>query len=167
MHPQSSGCIMFSGLSVHRRCFRAFSWERMGVMALNSASCCVLSSSRLILVTLWRFSSFLVPFNVVKPVEFEVSWYFLEKAWEEWPGLWHFDVSWPPQDRLDYGHGLLIFLILVPFWLSVTGKIWVFRAFPGECMGEIACNSACWYILTTAKSDWVLVMATNFGAILI
>ena len=39
---------------------------------------------------------------------------------------------------LDHRHVLLIFLILVLFWLSDTGQIWGFRAFPGECMEGIA-----------------------------
>ena len=46
--------------------------------------------------------------------------------------------------RLVYGHGLLFFLILAVFWLSETGQIWGFRAFPGECMQEMALNFACW-----------------------
>ena len=38
------------------------------------------------------------------------------------------------QNWFDYGHGLLIFLSLTPLWLSETGQIWGFRAFPGERM---------------------------------
>ena len=34
------------------------------------------------------------------------------------------------------GHSLLIFLIVALFWLSETGKIWDFRAFPGERVEE-------------------------------
>ena len=33
------------------------------------------------------------------------------------------------QNRLDYGNGLVIFLILMLFWLSEAGKIWGFQAF--------------------------------------
>ena len=33
------------------------------------------------------------------------------------------------QNWLDYGYGLVIFLILVQFWLSETGQIWGFHAF--------------------------------------
>ena len=33
------------------------------------------------------------------------------------------------QNWLDYGYGLVIFLILVLFWLSETGKIWGLQAF--------------------------------------
>ena len=36
------------------------------------------------------------------------------------------------QNLLVYGYGLLIFLILALFWLSETGLIWGFRAFPGH-----------------------------------
>ena len=57
------------------------------------------------------------------------------------------------QNRLVYGHGLLIFLILALFWLSETGQIWGFRAFPEECMEEMASNFARWCILTTFRTD--------------
>ena len=57
------------------------------------------------------------------------------------------------QNWLVYGHGLLIFLILALFWLSETGQIWGFRAFPGERMEEMASNFACWCILTTFRTD--------------
>ena len=57
------------------------------------------------------------------------------------------------QNWLVYGHGLLIFLILAQFWLSETGQIWGFRAFPGERMEEMASSFACWCILTTFRSD--------------
>ena len=57
------------------------------------------------------------------------------------------------QNWLVYGHGLLIFLILVLFWHSETGQIWGFRAFPGKCMEEMASNFARWCILTTFRSD--------------
>ena len=57
------------------------------------------------------------------------------------------------QNRKVYGHSLLIFLILALFWLSEMGQIWGFRAFPGECMEEMASNFACWCILTTFRTD--------------
>ena len=57
------------------------------------------------------------------------------------------------QNWLVYGRGLMIFLILALFWLSETGQIWGFRAFPGECMEEMAWNFACWCILTTIRTD--------------
>ena len=57
------------------------------------------------------------------------------------------------QNWLVYGHGLLIFLILVLFWLSETGQIWGFRAFPAERMEEMAWNFVCWCILTTFTTD--------------
>ena len=57
------------------------------------------------------------------------------------------------QNWLVYGHGLLIFLILALFWLSETGQIWGFRAFPGERMEEMASNFARWCILTTFRTD--------------
>ena len=66
------------------------------------------------------------------------------------------------QNWLVYGHGLLIFLILVQFWLSETGQIWGFRAFPGECMEEMASNFARWIILTTFKTDQSIAMVCWF-----
>ena len=57
------------------------------------------------------------------------------------------------QNWLVYGHSLLILLILALFWLSEMGQIWGFRAFPGECMAEMASNFARWCILTTFRTD--------------
>ena len=57
------------------------------------------------------------------------------------------------QNWLVYGHGLMIFLILVLFGLSETGQIWGFRVFLGERMEEMAWNFARWCILTTFKTD--------------
>ena len=56
------------------------------------------------------------------------------------------------QNWLVYGHGLLIFLILALFWLSETGQIWGFRAFPGERMKGMAWNFARWCILITFRT---------------
>ena len=57
------------------------------------------------------------------------------------------------QNWLVYGYGLLIFLILALFWLSETGQILGFQAFPGERMEEMAWNFARWCILTTFRTD--------------
>ena len=38
-------------------------------------------------------------------------------------------------DWLDFGHGLLISLILAPLWLNETAHIWVFWALSGEHLG--------------------------------
>ena len=57
------------------------------------------------------------------------------------------------QNWLVYGLGLLLILILALFWLSETGQIWGFRAFPGERMEGMAWNFACWCILTTFRTD--------------
>ena len=56
------------------------------------------------------------------------------------------------QNWLDYGHGLLIFLLLAPLWLSETGQIWGFRAFSRERVEGMAINFACWCILTTYRA---------------
>ena len=57
------------------------------------------------------------------------------------------------QNWLVYGRGLVIFLILALFWLSETGEIWGFQAFPGERMEGMTWNFACWCILTTFRTD--------------
>ena len=57
------------------------------------------------------------------------------------------------QNWLVYGFGLLVFLILALFWLSETGQIWGFRAFPGERTKGMAWNFARWCILTTFRTD--------------
>ena len=44
-------------------------------------------------------------------------------------------------------------LILALFWLSETGQIWGFRAFPGERMEEMALNFTRWCILTIFRTD--------------
>ena len=66
------------------------------------------------------------------------------------------------QNWLVYGHGLLIFLILALFWLSETGQIWGFQAFPGEPMEEMTWNVACWCILTTFRTDWFMATVRWF-----
>ena len=50
------------------------------------------------------------------------------------------------QNWLDYGHSLLIFLLLAPLWLSETGQIWGFRSFPRECMEGMAWNCMLMYL---------------------
>ena len=57
------------------------------------------------------------------------------------------------QNCLVLGHSLSIFVILALFWLSETGQIWGFRAFPGERMEGMAWNFAGWCILTTFRTD--------------
>ena len=57
------------------------------------------------------------------------------------------------QNWLVYGQRLLIFLILALFWLSETGQIWGFWAFPGERMEGMAWNFARWCILSTFRTD--------------
>ena len=59
------------------------------------------------------------------------------------------------QNWLDYGHRLLIFLCLMPFWLSETGQIGGFWAFPGERMEGMACNFACWCIMKNLQNWFV------------
>ena len=39
-----------------------------------------------------------------------------------------------------------------------------FRAFAGECMEGMACNLACWCILTVFRTDWIMVMVCWFSS---
>ena len=66
------------------------------------------------------------------------------------------------QNWLDYGHGLLIFLLLASRWLNEMGQIWGFRAFPGERLVGIAWNFACRCILTTFRTDKFIVTVCWF-----
>ena len=64
------------------------------------------------------------------------------------------------QNWLVYDRGLVFFFfILALFWLSETGQIWGFWAFPGERMEGMAWNFACWCISTAFRTDkfWVTV----------
>ena len=64
-------------------------------------------------------------------------------------------------DRLQiwlvYGYGLLIFLIWALFWLSGACQIWGFRAFPGERIEGLAWNMVCCCILTTFRTDKIMI----------
>ena len=60
------------------------------------------------------------------------------------------------QNLLNFGHRLLIFLILASFWLSETGQIWGLWQLSSECMGGIACNLTCWCILTSFSTAYFL-----------
>ena len=82
----------------------------------------------------------------------------------EWPEIWHADVSWPLQNWVDFGHHLLIFLILASFWLSETGQIWGFWRFSSECMGGMAWNLTCRCILTAFSTVYILVMVCWFSS---
>ena len=62
----------------------------------------------------------------------------------------------------DVGDDLLIFLIWAQFWISKTSQIWGFRAFSRERMEMMACNLACWCILTTFRADYILVSISGF-----
>ena len=66
------------------------------------------------------------------------------------------------QNWLVLGQGLLTFVILALFWLNETGQIWGFRAFSGECIEGMAWNIICCCILTTFRTDKIMVMVWWF-----
>ena len=112
------------------------------------------------LISLWRYwppselISFWRYFDLVKRVEFGVSGHFIGERMEgnglKFCTLMYLDHR---QKWLVYGHGLMIFLILAPFWLSERGQFWGIRAYPEQCMEGMAWNFACWCILTTFRTD--------------
>ena len=53
----------------------------------------------------------------------------------------------------DFGHGLVIFIILAAFWLGETGWNCSFQVFSGESLGGMAWVLTCWCILTTFRTD--------------
>ena len=55
------------------------------------------------------------------------------------------------QNWLDFGHVLLIYVILVAPSHNKTGHIWSFRILFVHRMGIIAWNLTCWCILTTSE----------------
>ena len=78
-------------------------------------------------ITLWSWSE--SNFGaILKQVKFGVSGHFLENLLRKLPEILHADVLHHLQNWLDYGHSLLIFLMLVLFSLSEMGQIWGFRA---------------------------------------
>ena len=96
----------------------------------------------------------------------KVSGYLPENAWGI--GLKFYMLMYLDhlQNWLVYGRGLLIFLILALFWLSETGQIWGFRAFPGERMEGMAWNFASWCTLTTFRTEKFMATVCWFLLIL-
>ena len=79
---------------------------------------------------------------------------FIKKAWGN--GL-KFDMLLYPDylwNCVHLGHGLLVFLILVPFWLSETGQMCSFQAFPGQCMGGMGRNLSfhLYFVISPARN---------------
>ena len=82
----------------------------------------------------------------------------------------HDAVSWSFKKWSNYGHSLVIFIILALFWLNETGQVWSFRAFPGEPSEEMAWTFAS--DVSRSPSElfklWSqFVDFSNFGTILI
>ena len=87
-------------------------------------------------------------------------------AWSS--ACWCILTTYRRQNWLDFGHGLLTFLISAPFILS-KGQVWGFQPFSEERMRGTAWNLACLCIFTTCRSDrfWLRsVYLLHFGTIL-
>ena len=94
----------------------------------------------------------------------EVPGHLLENAWREWPEILHADVSWPPSELIRiWPRSVDFYLLLAPLWLSETGQICGFWAFPGELIKGMAWNLlVCWCILTTFSNDKFMVLVCWF-----
>ena len=66
------------------------------------------------------------------------------------------------QNWLDYGHGLLILLLLVPRRLSEMGQIWGFRVFSQKHMEGMAWNFACCCVLVTLRLIRLWLWSVDF-----
>ena len=100
---------------------------------------------------------------IMKQVKFGVSRHFVENTQEEWLEILHAGVVWPPSKLIDFGHGLFICLILTLSWLVKQVRFAVsIQAFSGECMGGMAWNLACWYIQSTSRIDYIMIMVYWF-----
>ena len=100
----------------------------------------------------WRF------FYSLEQVKFGVSEHLHDNAWGN--GLKCCMLMYPyhHQNWLDYGHGMLNFSFLALFWLSETDRIWIFLAFAEECLRGMAWHVAYWCILTTFKTEVIMIM---------
>ena len=130
--------------------FRAFPGDRMEEMAWNFARWCMHLQNWLV----YGHSLFIFIILVL----FLLSETGQIRGFRAFPGefcmLMYLDHL---QNWFGLGHGLLTFVILPLFWLSETGQIWGFRAFPGERMEGMAWNMVCCCILTTSRTDSIMV----------
>ena len=101
-------------------------------------------------------------FDLVKQVKFGVSGHFPENAWREWPPILHADVSRLPSELISLWSRSVDFSNFGIIWLSETGQIWGFRAFSRERTEGMAWNFARWCILTTFRTDKIMVTVCWF-----
>ena len=66
------------------------------------------------------------------------------------------------QNWLDLGYALLIFLIMLPLWLSETGHVWCLWALPGERLGVNAEGGAEAYFQCFASSSVLSVISWHW-----
>ena len=73
-------------------------------MAWNLRYWCILTTLRTdkILVIIGWFPLFWCHFDLVKQAKLATSGHFLEKAREEWPEIWHADLSWPASEFIRF-----------------------------------------------------------------
>ena len=139
--PLGAGGIMFSGCPSVRPSVQSLKYP---LLTCTWVRCHPTNSNRFTACPSVRLS--------VRPSG-EVSGHLPENAWREWPEILHADISWPPSELFSLWPQSVDFSNLGAFWLSETGQIWGFRAFPSERMEEMARNFAGWCILTTFKTD--------------
>ena len=104
----------------------------------------------------------------MKWVKFGVSGHFPENAWREWTEILHADVSWPPSEPISlWSWSVDFFFKMALFWLSESGQIWSFLAFPGGYKEGIAWNFACCCIMATFRTDKIMVTVYWFFKIFV
>ena len=97
---------------------------------------------------------------------FDVVWrYLLNNACREWPEIfWGLGMYLDHlQNWLDYAHGLLIFILLVPFWLSAIGQISGSGHFKGNAWmeyPEIGHSNVSWPLSELLKS-WLVELSAS------
>ena len=85
-------------------------------------------------------TNFSVNKQITKQVKFGVFRIFFLNAWGNGS---KFDMLMNPYHLWNWLHGLLVFLILAPFWLSETGQMCSFQAFLWQCVGGMGQHLSC------------------------
>ena len=97
---------------------RAFSGECTEGLAHNLACWCILVTFNIF----WILFDF--PFWFCETVQICGFWAFLKNAWEEWPEIWHADVSWTLSELIFWSWSVEL-LHFLSCWLRGSVSIWL------------------------------------------
>ena len=145
--------------------YRAFTRKRMVGMVWNFACWCIPDYLQNWLDCghgLWIFF-ILAPLWHSELVNFRFPGIFLRPYWRSSLNFGILVYLDHLQNWLDFGHILLIFLFLAPILLNETGQTLAFCAFSSECVLGITWNLVCWCIVTTSRTDYILVVVCLFS----